>query len=478
MSAEIPAARVRLIDRIILAARGLTRKSSGTDSRSFLKTYFMGVAQEDLMARAPEYLARVALAHRRAGEQRAAGRPVVTILDAQLAADARGDAKLCPHTVVAVVTDDMPFLVDSLFLAFGRLGIGVHLIIHPLFEVRRDRAGRLLPAAEGGSPRRESWQLFEVDRQIDPERLKVLTSTLDATLADVRVAVADWRAMLNQARSAARELTTAGVPRESDATEAQALIEWMVASHFTFLGYRRYRLRRGARQDLLVPQAQSGLGILRASRPGVATPSPTALTGALRREARAARAVLVTKANSRATVHRGSYLDYVGVRTFDARGRVTGEHRFLGLWTSSAYESSPRSIPMLKDKIEAVVGTFNAAAGSHDAKALVHVLETYPRDELFQATVGELVRNVRGIVNLYERAQVRLLARRDPFDRFYSCLVYVPRDRYDSRVRARIEAVLLEEFGGQAVETQVLLSESTLARLYVVVRLGDHCAMR
>jgi glutamate dehydrogenase len=474
MSAEIPAARVRLIDRIILAARGLTRKSSGGDVKPFLKTYFMGVAHEDLMTRTPEYLARVALAHRRAGEQRTGGRPVVSILDAQLAADARGDAKLCPHTLVAVVTDDMPFLVDSLFLAFSRLGIGVHLIIHPLFCVRRDRAGRLLSTAEGGSSRRESWQLFEVDRQIDPERLKLLTSTLTATLADVRVAVADWRPMLSQAQAAARELATAGVPRESDPVEAQALIEWMVEGHFTFLGYRRYQLRRGARQDLLVPQPQSGLGILRPSRPGVAGPAPTALTGALRREARSARAVLVTKANSRSTVHRGSYLDYVGVRTFDARGRVTGEHRFLGLWTSSAYESSPRSIPMLKDKIEAVVGAFNAAPGSHDAKALVHVLETYPRDELFQATFGELVRNVRGIVNLYERAQVRLFARRDPFDRFYSCLVFVPRDRYDSRVRARIEAVLLEEFGGRAVETQVLLSESTLARLYVVVRLGEH----
>ena len=474
MSAEIPAARVRHIDRIILAARGLGRKSSGTDTKSFLKTYFMGVAHEDLMTRPPEYLARVALAHRRAGERRTAGRPVVSVLDAQLAADAHGDAKLCPHTLVAVVTDDMPFLVDSLFLAFGRLGIGVHLIIHPLFDVRRDRAGRLAPAAGGGATRRESWQLFEVDRQIDPQRLQVLASTLEATLADVRVAVADWRPMLNQARVAARGLSSAGVPRESDATEAQALIEWMVAGHFTFLGYRRYRLRRGARKDLLVPQPQSGLGILRPSRPGVAIPSPTALTGALRREARSARAVLVTKANSRATVHRGSYLDYIGVRTFDARGRVTGEHRFLGLWTSSAYESSPRSIPMLKDKLEAVVGAFNAAQGSHDAKSLVHVLETYPRDELFQATAGELVRNVRGIVNLYERAQVRLFARRDPFDRFYSCLVFVPRDRYDSRVRARIEAVLLEEFGGRAVETQVLLSESTLARLYVVVRLGEH----
>jgi len=143
--------------------------------------------------------------------------------------------------------------------------------------------------------------LFEVDRQIDPERVKVLTSTLAATLADVRVAVADWRPMLDQARAAARELNSPGVPRESDAAEAQALIEWMVEGHFTFLGYRRYRLRRGARQDLLVPQDQTGLGILRASRPGIATPSPTALTGALRREARSARAVLVTKANSRAT---------------------------------------------------------------------------------------------------------------------------------------------------------------------------------
>ena len=214
------------------------------------------------------------------------------------------------------------------------------------------------------------------------------------------------------------------------------------------------------------------------SRPGVANRAPTVLTGALRREARSPRAVLVTKANSRATVHRGSYLDYVGVRTFDARGRVTGEHRFLGLWTSSAYESSPRTIPLLKHKINAVIGAFDAAPGSHDAKAVAHVLETYPRDELFQASVAELIRNVRGIVNLYERSQVRLFARRDPFGRFYSCLVYVPRDRYDTRVAGRIETVLREALRGQAVETQVQISESTLARLHVVVRLGQNVPAR
>jgi len=461
MSAEIPAARVRLIERIIVAARRVTRKSNSAEVHAFLKRYFMGLAQEDLAARRPEYLAKVALAHRQVAEQRASGRSVVSILDTE-----------CPHTVVAVVTEDMPFLVDSLLLAFSRLGIGVHLIIHPLFDLKRDRAGRLLQFTETASGRRESWQLFEVDRQIDPERLKLLTDTLTATLDDVRVAVADWRPMLSQAQTAARNLQAAGVPREADAAEARALIEWMAAGHFTFLGYRRYRLRRGARQDLLVPQPASGLGILRASRPGVAIPSPTALTGSLRREARSARAVLVTKANSRSTVHRGSYLDYVGVRTFDGHGNVTGEDRFLGLWTASAYESSPRIIPLLTDKIDAVIGAFNAAPGSHDAKSLLQVLETYPRDELFQASIAELVRNVRGIVNLYERAQVRLFVRRDPFDRFYSCLVYVPRDRYDSRVRQRIETVLLAEFGGVAVETQVHISESTLARLYVVVRAG------
>ena len=470
MSGEIPAARVRIIERIVLAARAMTAKSGGAADAAFLKHYFQGVAQEDLLARRPEYLASIALAHRRSGAQRAAGRPVVCLLDGEI------DSAL--HTLVAVVTDDMPFLVDSLLLALSSLGIGVQLIIHPLFDVRRDRAGRLLAATDAPAARRESWQLFEVDRQIDPQRLQLIQSALTATLADVRVAVADWQPMLHQARAAVRDLKVAGVPPEADATEAESLLEWMMAGHFTFLGYRRYRLRRGPRQDVLMPQAQSGLGVLRASRPGVGSPTPTTLTGALRREARAPRAVLVTKANSRATVHRGSYLDYVGVRTFDARGRVTGEQRFLGLWTSSAYESSPRTIPLLKHKINAVIDAFDAAPGSHDAKAVAHVLETYPRDELFQASVPELIRNVRGIVNLYERAQVRLFARRDPFGRFYSCLVYVPRDRYDTRVAARIETVLRDALRGRAVETQVQISESTLARLHVVVRVGPELPAR
>ncbi|HTB68283.1 MAG TPA: hypothetical protein VK727_18830, partial [Steroidobacteraceae bacterium] len=463
MSVEIPAARVRLIGRIIAAARGMARRARNVDAAAYLRRYFSGVAEEDLLARDPAYLARVAMAHWRVGQHRAPGRSVVSVLDGELGADAAPG----PHTLIAVVTTDMPFLVDSLLLAFSRLGIGVHLIIHPVFDVPRGRATL-----------RESWQLFEVDRQIEPARLELIKVTLSATLADVRAAVSDWQPMLQQVQVAARELRNPGVPPEVDAVDAQALIEWMAQGHFTFLGYRHYRLRRGARQDQLLSVPESGLGILRAGRPGVPPPTPTVLTGAMQREARAARAVLVTKANTRATVHRGGYLDYVGVRTFDARGRVTGEHRFLGLWTSSAYESSPRTIPLLKDKLNAVTSALDSAPGGHDAKALAHVLETYPRDELFQASVAELVRSARGIVNLYERSQVRLFARRDPFGRFYACLVYVPRDRYDARVLARIETVLRTDLGGQTVETQVEISDSTLARLYVVVRLGSEVPAR
>jgi glutamate dehydrogenase len=474
MPAEASAFRTRFIPRIAAAARGLSRKSAAAEVSGFISRYFKGVAAEDLLARSPQYLAGAALAHRLAGQVRRAGHAVVSILDAGIGTDGPHER----HTLVAVVTDDMPFLVDSLQLAFGRLGIGVHLVIHPQLGIRRDRSGRIVPQGRAGAERRESWQLFEVDRQIDPERLQLLTRTLMATLADVQVAVADWRPMLQQAQVAVRDLRAAGVPAAANAAEAQALVEWMASGQFTFLGYRHYQLRRGARRDLLIPRTRSGLGLLRPGRPGVANPTPTQLTGVPRREARAAHAVLVTKANSRATVHRGSYLDYVGVRTFDRRGRVTGEHRFLGLWTSSAYESSPRTIPLLRNKIDAIVAAFDAPRDSHDAKALAHVLQTYPRDELFQASVAELVHNVRGIVNLYERSQVRLFARRDPFGRFYSCLVYVPRDRYDSRVRARIEAVLRGALGGTAVESEVQISESTLARVHVVVRLGPQARQR
>ena len=180
--------------------------------------------------------------------------------------------------------------------------------------------------------------------------------------------------------------------------------------------------------------------------------------------------LVVTKANSISTVHRATYLDYVGVKTFDSRGRVTGERRFLGLFTSATYSTSPREIPLLRQKVQRVIDQIGVAPVSHDGKALFHVLEGYPRDELFQASVPELMRSARGIVNIYERRRVRLFVRRDPYQRFFSCQLYVPRDRYNTLARKRIEQILLDELAGHALESQVQISESTLARLYTLVR--------
>ncbi|HTW38752.1 MAG TPA: NAD-glutamate dehydrogenase [Steroidobacteraceae bacterium] len=470
MTTDIPAARVRLIERIVLAARHAVRpKRLPALAEPFLRAYYHGVAQEDLAAREPGYLAAAALHHLRFGDSRPRNRPLVRVFSPSL----ERDGFTSPHTLVLVVTRDMPFLVDSLGIVFSRASIGVHLIAHPVLAVERHRDGRLQSAALAGpelaAKRWESWQLFEIDRQLDRERLADLERRLLATLNDVRAAVLDWSGMRARSREVARKLGHAPVPRR-EIRQARALLEWMDDNHFTFLGYRYYRLRRGRSRDTLAPARASGLGILRTPRQGVRAPTPTPLTGELRKRARAVNLLTVTKANSVATVHRATYLDYVGVKTFGAAGEVTGEHRFIGLWTSSVYDRSPREIPVLSGKIAEVIERFRLAADSHDAKAVLHALETFPRDELFQATVAELVHIVRGTVNLYERALVRLFLRRDEFERFYSCLVYVPRDRYNTDVRGRIEAILRAELGGREVETQVQLSESTLARLHVVVR--------
>ncbi|MBV8910694.1 MAG: NAD-glutamate dehydrogenase, partial [Gammaproteobacteria bacterium] len=237
-----------------------------------------------------------------------------------------------------------------------------------------------------------------------------------------------------------------------------------------FLGYRHYRLKRGRGEDELVADVNSGLGILNRCHGGGRPPGPTVLRGDVRARAREPELLVLTKANSTSTVHRGELLDYVGVKTFDSRGRVDGEHRFLGLWTSTAYHGSPRDIPVLRRKVERVIEHFGLDPASHDGKALLNVLETYPRDELFQAGVPDLIRIVRGVVNLYERRTVRLLVRRDPYHRFYSCLVYVPRDRYNTEVRQRIEKIALTGFAGMSVESHAQITGESHARLHVVVR--------
>jgi len=469
MTTTIPAARQKLIERIAVAARQLRRRGDPLDVQEFVRQYFRGVGEEDLAEYRPEVLAALALAHLRSAVVRKPNRPLVRVFNTDEARDGWSST----HTIVEVTTEDMPFLVDSIGMVLTQAGLTIHMMVHPVLPVRRDRSGKLEALGEEGATQKltqESWQHIEIDRLGAPERLQELEQKLLRTLEDVRLAVADWQQMVQRATELANEIErdNPGI-HPNEAREAKALLDWMVANHFTFLGYRQYELKRGRSEDLLVPMPETGLGILRA-RKGYRA-EPTVLTGELRERARQPELLMITKANSVSTVHRATYLDYVGVKTVDAAGRVTGEKRFLGLFTSAVYNRSPREIPLLRQKIERVVGHFGLDPASHDGKAVVHVLETYPRDELFQASVPDLIRTVRGIVNLYERQRVRVFLRRDTFGRFYSALIFVPRDRYNTQVRQKMEAVINEQLKATAIESQVQLSESALARVHMIVRL-------
>ncbi len=473
MLGKVPASRLRLIEDIVRAARPRAAASGvgqpATDA--FLRRYYRGVAEEELRERGAKLLAGAALQHLALGQTRPAGRPLVRVFNPVT----ERDGFTSPHTVVAIVCDDMPFLVDSIGVAASQAGLAVHLIVHPVIEVKRDGRGRLKQITEPGTAgaHAESWQFLEVDRETSPEKLGALAKRIEAVLDDVRCAVADWADMRRRAQDLAAGLDAEPLPLAStEILEARALLEWMADNHFTFLGTRYYRLERGRSTDRLVPDVKSGLGLLRANRPGHPA-HPVTLTGEVRAHARDKQLLVITKANTVATVHRATYLDYVGVKSFDAAGNVDGEHRFVGLWTSSAYSRSPREIPVLRHKVQQVIAHFGLAPQSHDGKAVLHVLETYPRDELFQASTEDLIPIVRGVVNLYDRQQVRLFVRRDAFHRFFSCLLFVPRDRYNTEVRHKIETIVREAYAATAIESSVQLSESALARVHLIVRTPD-----
>ncbi|RKS72591.1 glutamate dehydrogenase [Motilibacter peucedani] len=386
-----------------------------------------------------------------------------------------------PRTLALdVVTDDMPFLVDSLTAEVTRRGCAISWLAHPQLAVQRDDDGRLAevvgPAGEacpsGCLP--ESWIHVEAvpSRPVAPEEL---AEAVRAVLGDVRVAVEDWEAMRSVAERLATELAQDPpvAHAQSEVDEAVELLGWLAGGAFTFLGYAEYSLVEGEESDSLVPVPGSALGLLRphepATRPGGA--SGTELRSpAIRAKAREPRLLLITKANSRSTVHRPAYLDYVGIKVFDADGRVVGERRFVGLLSTTAYSDSVRRIPVVRQKVAEILRRAGTTAHSHSGRGLLQVLEAYPRDELFGVGVDTLAETVGAVLRLQERRRVRLFVRRDDYGRFASCLVYLPRDRYDTQARMRMESVLRKAFGAESVEYSTRVTESVLARLHFVVR--------
>jgi len=456
----------------------------GVDPGAVLRRYYRHVPFDDLADRtAADVLGAV-----RSGFELAAVRPQGTAKirvwtpTPERAGWTTGETT---HTVVEIVTDDMPFLVDSVTAELTRLGQGIHVVFHPVFAVERDLVGGLRAVHDVDPPQTppggltESWMHIEIDRQSDdPARLGVVETALRRVLSDVREAVEDWPKMRTAALTLAEGLEgeqgkaaeRAGVSYD-EVTTGQELLRWLADGHFTFLGYREYTLVQADGADSLRAVPGTGLGILRSDQPH-GSGSFAKLPPEVRAKAREPQLLVITKANSRATVHRPGYLDYIGVKRFDTDGRVVGERRILGLFSAAAYSESVQRVPVIRQKVRQVLDTHGFAQTSHSGKDLLQILESYPRDDLFQIPIGELADITASVLHLQERRRLRLFLRKDAYGRYFSALVYLPRDLYTTDARLKLQGILLSELNGAGIDYTVRSTESVLTRLHFVIRVA------
>ncbi|MGD9866383.1 MAG: NAD-glutamate dehydrogenase [Hyphomicrobiales bacterium] len=385
-----------------------------------------------------------------------------------------------PHgdaTVIEIVNDDMPFLVDSIMGEIQERGLAVHLVMHPVFAVSRDASSRLTgvgrPGANGAEwTGRESYIQIHIQRLGAKKDIDELKKTLTGILDNVRTVVRDWRPMQDRLNRAIAAYTASPPPIPvADLAESIQFLKWLLDNNFTFLGMRAFAFVGGAQRGKLEPIPKSGLGILRDPAINVLRRGTEMVhwTPEIRQFFLAPAPLIVAKANVRSTVHRRAHMDYIGVKIYGEKGEISGELRIVGLFTSAAYTRSVKSIPFLRHKAEMVMNRSGYAPASHSAKALQNIIETFPRDELFQIDVDHLYSVATAIQALELRPRARVFPRIDQFDRFVSVLVFVPRDRFSTETRKRIGNFLAEAYEGRISAFYPFFPEGPLVRIHFII---------
>jgi glutamate dehydrogenase len=440
-----------------------------------VRLYYRHVPAEEVNDDDPVDLVGAVRSNYQLAEHRVPGRPAVRILNPTRT----HDGWTCPVTVVQVVTDDMPYLVDSVASELTRGGVQVQRVVHPIVVVRREPVTgtllEVLPTADPSDPPQdtiaESWMNIEVDLITDPDRARELETRLHTVLNDVREVVEDTDKMIGTARQLADQLENDPPQAASEETgDGANLLRWLANDHFTFLGYRQYELVRDDPatdgEPALRAVLASGLGVLRqdslAARSLTAGPDAGA-------QALSPKLLVLTQASAQSSVHRSVYPYYVGVKTFDAEGNVTGEHRFLGVFGTTALHEDVLDIPVIGRRVRDVIHRAGFPLHSYSGQRMLEVIQNYPRTELFSVDTDTLYSTVTGVIALAERRRLRLFLRRDPYGRFFSCLVYLPRDRYTTTSRLAMQEVLLEELNGVNLEYSARIGESALARVHFMV---------
>lgn len=430
---------------------------------AFIDHYFADADLAGLGEASPEDLHSAALQHHRLASERSPNQAVVALYTPDF--DRHGWHS--PHTVVDVVTDDMPFLVDSLTMTVYRRGLAIHRMVHPVLGIDRDASGKLMKSVPRGTKasHTESWIHLEIDRISDAHEIEALKAELADVLADVRAAVEDHLPMRQSVASAIADLETSTGQDRDEITE---FLRWVASDNFVFLGYTHYRADTASGE--LKREPEGGLGLLRRADHPRYGRCLAGIPGNLEEIAHLPSSLTLVKADARSTLHRPNYLDFIGVHHRDATGKVVGEHVFVGLYAMHVYHVATTEIPVVRQKVAAVRAACGYSPGSYRDKALINVLETYPRNELIEIATEDLLRIANGIVMLEEHPRVRVFLRDDNWGRYVSALLYMPRDRFDTAMRKRIIALLKETLQADSVDFSLQVGESRLARMHLIAR--------
>tara|TARA_R110000803_G_scaffold210813_1_gene283889 strand:- start:28272 stop:33116 length:4845 start_codon:yes stop_codon:yes gene_type:complete len=403
-------------------------------------------------------------------------KPVIKVFNPQVSKNGWKSS----HTIIEIIVRDMPFLVDSVRIALSRLNLTPHLMLNSPIKIIRDRSKNIkqLSAAADQSFKSTSVEtvfFIEIDRQNDAKVLSNITKELHSVVSDIAVTVNDWQPMQARLRSVIKEVKQAkALPcSKAEHQDSISFLEWMLADNFTLLGYRSYHIKILEGDMALSTDVESSLGLMN-QYDGSKERLISSLSESARKIALGSNLLILTKTNAKSRVHRPAHLDYIGVKRFDEKGNVIGEERFVGLFGSAYYTNSALDLPLIKSKVIGVCNDSGFAKGTHAYKALINILETYPRDEILQSSPNELLKNVMGIFQMQERDYSGLFMRRDAFDRFYSCMVYVPRERYNTALRINTQKLLQEALGSEEeVEFTTYFSESAQARTHYIVRVNS-----
>ncbi|HSW93826.1 MAG TPA: NAD-glutamate dehydrogenase [Gammaproteobacteria bacterium] len=464
---------------IIKNLRADIKNKVSTPDRALLDTfaqrYYVNCSVEDLTKRSLDDLFGALVSHWRFIYERKPGTSKVRVFNPVLEKDGWEST----HTIIEVSHDDIPFLVDSIRMEVNRNGLQIHYAIHfgGLRVIRdgEDRITDILPTgALDPNASSEAPIYLEIDRQSDADSMEALRANIERVLDDAQVSVIDWRKMVNKVEESLLELEQNPPPLDpAEIAESKDFLRWLISNHFTFLGSRDYKLIGNETNRALQIIRGTGLGVLRDESTSTISRNYADLPPQARKLALSKNILIIAKTNTQSTVHRAAYTDYIGVKRFNEKGELIGERRFVGLYTSTAYHSSPRYIPFLRHKVAKVIQEFHYPPDSHNGKEVVHILETLPRDDLFQATHEELLELTQGILYLQERKQIRLFVRKDSYSRYFSCLVYVPREIFDTDLVMNMQDILMNAFQGRESSYTTYFSDSVLARIHYLIRVSS-----